>query len=389
MKHKVLLVLLLGIIISVSASAQKVTMNLKQVKLEKVFSAITQQTGLTVAYSRTIVNPDRIVTVEAKNQELSKVLNDLFLGTNINYEIGKTKIYLKEKVTDSEQQTSNANKRNISGRVVDEKGEPIIGASVMVQGSSLGTITNVDGRYTLANVPENSTITVSYIGYITVNYAATSRNLSQVVLREDSKTLEEVVVVGYGTQKKVNLTGAVAIVSGDELTTRSAANLSQLLQGSVPNMNVNFSSGRPGQGGSFNIRGVNSISADAAPLTIIDGIEGDINKVNPNDVESISVLRMLRLLPYMVPVLLMELFWLQPRMERSARPMSATTVVLVLVKRQLLRILRRVVIIRPVSMICSTKHIRASLIHIIPKKITMNYGFAVMIKWKILPDHGW
>lgn len=98
MKHKVLLVLLLGIIISVSASAQKVTMNLKQVKLEKVFSAITQQTGLTVAYSRTIVNPDRIVTVEAKNQELSKVLNDLFLGTNVNYEIGKTKIYLKEKL---------------------------------------------------------------------------------------------------------------------------------------------------------------------------------------------------------------------------------------------------------------------------------------------------
>ena len=291
MKHKVLLVLLLGIMISVSASAQKVTINLKQVKLEKVFSAITQQTGLTVAYSRTIVNPDRIVTVEAKNQELSKVLNDLFIGTNVNYEIGKTKIYLKEKATDAEQQTNNVSKRNISGRIVDEKGEPIIGASVMVQGSSLGTITNVDGRYTLANVPENSTVTISYIGYTTVNYAATSRNLSQVVLREDSKTLEEVVVVGYGTQKKVNLTGAVAIVSGDELTTRSAANLSQLLQGSVPNMNVNFSSGRPGQGGNFNIRGVNSISADAAPLTIIDGIEGDINKVNPNDVESISVLK--------------------------------------------------------------------------------------------------
>ncbi len=131
----------------------------------------------------------------------------------------------------------------------------------MVQGSSLGTITNVDGRYTLANVPESSTITVSYIGYITVvNYAATSRNLSQVVLREDSKTLEEVVVVGYGTQKKVNLTGAVAIVSGDELTTRSAANLSQqLLQGSVPNMNVNFSSGRPGQGEA-------SISVESTPL---------------------------------------------------------------------------------------------------------------------------
>ena len=118
-------------------------------------------------------------------------------------------------------------------------------------------------------------------------------------------------------KKKVNLTGAVAIVSGDELTTRSAANLSQLLQGSVPNMNVNFSSGRPGQGGSFNIRGVNSISADAAPLTIIDGIEGDINKVNPNDVESISVLkRCFGCCRIWCPCCFMELFWLQPRMER-------------------------------------------------------------------------
>ena len=292
MKHKVLLVLLLGIIISVSASAQKVTMNLKQVKLEKVFSAITQQTGLTVAYSRTIVNPDRIVTVEAKNQELSKVLNDLFLGTNVNYEIGKTKIYLKEKVTDSEQQTSNTNKRNISGRVVDEKGEPIIGASVMVQGSSLGTITNVDGRYTLANVPENSTITVSYIGYITVNYAATSRNLSQVVLREDSKTLEEVVVVGYGVQKKVSSVGSIATAKGDDLLKIGSVNsVSEALQGQMPGVVAINSTSKPGADkASLLIRG-KSTWGEAEPLVLVDGIERDFNDVDVNEIESISVLK--------------------------------------------------------------------------------------------------
>src|SRR5690606_18553954 len=115
--------------------------------------------------------------------------------------------------------------------------------------------------------------------------------VARIVLQEENIALNEVVVVGYGTQKKVNLTGAVSVVSSDQLASRSASNVSQLLQGTVPNMNVNFSSGRPGQGGSFNIRGVNSSSADAAPLVIIDGIEGDINRVNPNDVESVTVLK--------------------------------------------------------------------------------------------------
>ena len=157
-------------------------MNLKQVKLEKVFSAITQQTGLTVAYSRTIVNPDRIVTVEAKNQELSKVLNDLFLGTNINYEIGKTKIYLKEKVTDSEQQTSNANKRNISGRVVDEKGEPIIGASVMVKGAKTGTITDLDGNFSVQG-KAGQTLSISYVGYTPLDVKITKLQNNRFVLK--------------------------------------------------------------------------------------------------------------------------------------------------------------------------------------------------------------
>src|SRR5690606_26502975 len=115
--------------------------------------------------------------------------------------------------------------------------------------------------------------------------------VARIVLQEENIALNEVVVVGYGTQKKVNLTGAVSVVSSDQLASRSAADVSQLLQGTVPNMHVSFSSGRRGQGGNFNICGVNSISADAVPLVIIDGIEGDINRVNPNDVESVTVLK--------------------------------------------------------------------------------------------------
>lgn len=110
-------------------------------------------------------------------------------------------------------------------------------------------------------------------------------------MQEDSRSLEEVVVVGYGTQKKVNLTGAVSVVEGDQLAGRSASTMSQLLQGAVPNMTVSFSSGRAGDGGSFNIRGVNSISGSAKPLVLIDGVEGDVNRVNPNDVASVSVLK--------------------------------------------------------------------------------------------------
>lgn len=144
-------------------------------------------------------------------------------------------------------------------------------------------------------------------------------------MQEDSRSLDEVVVVGYGTQKKVNLTGAVSVVEGDQLAGRSASTMSQLLQGAVPNMTVSFSSGRAGDGGSFNIRGVNSISGSAKPLVLIDGVEGDVNRVNPNDVASISVLKMRRLLLFMVRGLLMELSWLQQRPEKKAKSLLIIT----------------------------------------------------------------
>lgn len=181
------------------------------------------------------------------------------------------------------------------GIVKDETGETVIGASVVVKGTTNGTITDVDGSFTLSNVRKGDVIEVSYIGYKTLSvvYDGSALNL---VLSSDTQALEEVVVVGFGTQKKVNLTGSVAVVGPEELTSRPVANVTQALQGLVPGMNFSYNKngGRVGQTMSINVRGTGTLDANVAsgsPLVLIDGMEGDMNTLNPNDIESISVLK--------------------------------------------------------------------------------------------------
>ncbi len=179
----------------------------------------------------------------------------------------------------------------VHGTVVDESGYPLIGAAVMVKGTTVGVITDLDGRYSIT-APAGTTLEVSYTGYLTFETAAPNGGGEiNVTLNPDSRLLDEVVVVGYGTQKKINLTGAVDVVTAEEIGGRSASNTSSLLVGVVPNMNITQANGRPGQGSTINIRGVNSISSNGGPLVLIDGVEGTVDSVNPNDIESISVLK--------------------------------------------------------------------------------------------------
>ncbi len=177
----------------------------------------------------------------------------------------------------------------VHGTVVDEGGLPLIGAAVMVKGTSKGEITDLDGNYSIT-VPAGATLEISYTGYLTQEVTARGGEIN-VALNPDSRLLDEVVVVGYGTQKKINLTGAVDVVTAEEIGGRSASNTSSLLVGVVPNMNITQANGRPGQGSTINIRGVNSISSSGGPLVLVDGIEGSVDSVNPNDIESISVLK--------------------------------------------------------------------------------------------------
>ena len=191
-----------------------------------------------------------------------------------------------------------AQNRVISGKVFDAEQEPMMGVTVQIEGTTTGTITSLDGDFSLTVPAGDVVLKVSFVGYLTqsVKVPASQTNVT-INMQEDAVLLEETVVVGYGTQKKVNLTGSVSVVGGKELEDRVAHSVTHMLQGSVPGLNVTTSSGRPGSNPAINVRGVTSING-AEPLVLIDGAVGDLNRVNPNDVESISVLRMRRAAVY-------------------------------------------------------------------------------------------
>ena len=176
----------------------------------------------------------------------------------------------------------------VNGVVEDALG-PITGATVLVKGTTNGNVTDMDGNFTLENVKKGDVIQVSYIGFVTQEITYTGQTALKIVLKEDSKALDEVVVVGYATVKKANLTGAVSAIDSKVLEDRPIVNLGQGLQGAIPNLNVT-TSGRPGTGSSFNIRGTTALSG-SSPLVLVDGVEMDPNLINPQDVKSVSVLK--------------------------------------------------------------------------------------------------
>ncbi|MDD4591534.1 MAG: TonB-dependent receptor, partial [Parabacteroides sp.] len=227
-------------------------------------------------------------------------------NTDLNYKILNNQVVVyrdDSKVLNNDdqeiisEQNTQQQKREITGNITDQNGEPIIGANIVEKSTTNGTITDVDGNFSL-QVEENAVLHISYIGYLSQDINVTGGKKINIVLEEDAKALEELVVVGYGTQQKINLTGAVAQVRGEVLEDRSVINIGQALQGTVANLNITSSGGgAPGTNPNYNIRGYTGFSSDGstssqAPLVVIDGIQGgDINTINMNDVESISVLK--------------------------------------------------------------------------------------------------
>lgn len=179
--------------------------------------------------------------------------------------------------------------RVVKGTVVDAKGEPVIGANVVVKGTTDGTITDFDGHFSL-EVSSTAILQISYIGYVSKEVPVKNQTEIRITIQEDSQNLDEVVVVGYGSQKKVNLTGAVEQVTSDVFEGRPTANATQMLEGVVPNLNISLSDGKPGRTADFNVRGAGSINGGSA-LVLIDGVEGDPSLLNPDDIESVSVLK--------------------------------------------------------------------------------------------------
>ena len=270
-------------------SAQRVSISLDNAKVSSILEEITRQTGIGVAYSEQVVDLNRKMSLHFTDTELSLVLDKIMEGTSMRYEIRNGKVYLfsKEKEFSLPQQQP----KKITGTVLDSNGEPIIGVNVVVKGTTSGTITDLDGRFVL-EAPENATLQFSYIGYTPSEIAIAGQSSLSVRLKEDTQALDEVVVVGYGTQKKVNLTGSVSSVKFDEeLANRPITDASQALSGKVSGVWISQNSGKPGDDGAqLRVRGWGTLN-NSDPLVIIDGVEGVFSQINPSDIESITVLK--------------------------------------------------------------------------------------------------
>ena len=232
-----------------------------------------------------------------RNERIETVLSHIFSNTNISFKVINNRVFLKDAESVSATKLSPADtkqqpvSKKVSGVIKDKTGETVIGATVVERGNpSNGTITDIDGNFVL-NVSADAVLEVTYVGYQAQNVSTAGRNSLNIVLLEDTKTLDELVVVGYGTQRKENLTGAVsAIKMEDVLGDRPVSNAYAALQGSIPGLTITGGSS-PGQAGkSINIRGILSING-GSPLVLIDNVPGDLNMVNPDDIESISVLK--------------------------------------------------------------------------------------------------
>ena len=285
-KNSLKIAFLLYFLISVQfvfAQNQTIDLNMTDKPLSEIFKSIEKQADISVDFDETQINIHQKISVNIKNKKLTDALSMILSPLKYKYAIqGKHVIITNEK--------NRQKSESIVGFVKNPNGEPLIGASVLVKGTNNAVSTDIDGRFHIKATPK-SRLVVSYVGHNTQEIAVTPGITMNIELSEKTNIMDEVVVVGYGTQKKANLIGAVGYTDHKQLEKRPVNNLGQALQGAIPNLNISFGSGKPGEKTRMNVRGFASINQESKPLILIDGMEGNIDKINPRDVESISVLK--------------------------------------------------------------------------------------------------
>lgn len=275
--------------LSVSAYSQ-ITVSLKDRPLRTVLKQIEQVSDYKFFYNESLPDLDRKVSLQAQNATIDQTMQQLLHKTVLSYKQEQGNIIA---LIRKPPQTASP-VRKVSGVVVDGNGEPVIGASVMVKGTAIGGITDVDGAYSIMNVPEDATISISYVGYQTIEQKADSKSLSRIILKEDAELLEEVVVVGYGVQKKRDVTTAIASIRASDLKGQPVTSMAEAMVGKMPGVQVSQTTGAPGSSLQIKVRGTGTITAGTSPLYVIDGVplaKEQLNAFNMNDVESIEVLK--------------------------------------------------------------------------------------------------
>ncbi len=273
--------------LNLSIYSQSISLKMNNVSVKKAMTELQTKSGYSFVYIAGDLDTNRTVSVNAG--ELKDAVAQILKGQNVSYEIQGKNIVIKK---GSQPQAISEKKRKVTGTVKDVNGEPIIGATILEKGTTNGTVTDFDGNYSL-EMSDNGVLVVSYIGYKSQEYPVAKIKQGQlsVVLKEDAEVMDEVVVVGYGTQKKVNLTGSVGNVSLDDLGNRPITNASNALQGTVSGVYALQKSGQPGSDGAvINIRGVGTLN-NSDPLVLIDGFPGSMSDVDAADIRSISVLK--------------------------------------------------------------------------------------------------
>jgi len=297
------LILCIGMVNAEESYAQrtKISMNVQNERVSNILEAVENQTDFTFVYDAEAVNVNRRASVDVENQNIFEVLTQLFRNTDVAYTVVNKKIILNkerevvalqksaENKAENQQQVGN----KITGTVVDGTGEPVIGANVIQKGANTnGTITDADGKFSL-NIPKNASFVVSYIGFISQEIQVAGKSSFKIVLVENAKALDEVVVVGYGSVKKSNLTSAVSKITDEAMKDRPITMMSEAFQGQLAGVQAQATGGGiPGQEFVIRVRGLNSINGDSSPLYVIDGVPRDNMKdINPTDISSIQVLK--------------------------------------------------------------------------------------------------
>ena len=267
-----------------------VNLKMENVSLTDVFREIEKQSEYRFFYNKDVLNTKTKINLKTGKKEISEVLNQLFEGTNISYKlVDKQIVITTAKDKEAPGLTTVNQQKQITGTVTDEYGEPIIGANVIVKGTANGVITDIDGNYSI-QVPDNAVLQFSYIGYLMVEEAVGNRQQINISMKENVQMMEEVVVIGYGTVKRANLTGAVSTADAKTFQARPVQNAANALMGEVPGLSIIRSGGAPGSSPEVRIRDVSSING-GSPLILIDGAEGDLSLINPADIENVSVLK--------------------------------------------------------------------------------------------------
>lgn len=291
MKLNFFLILFTVLQVSASVSAQNTRLDLKMTNatISQVFDEIERQTEVYFFYNKSQIDENKTISVDFRNKTIDDILKSMLSDLSLTYEFAGKNIIVKA----SEHQNGGLQQQGIKvkGAVKNASGESLPGVTVLVKGTSNGIITDMDGKYDLSNVPSDGTLVFSFVGMKKVEVGVAGKNTIDAVMEDETIGIEEVVAIGYGTSKKSDLTGAVGSVKGESIADRKVTQLSQALQGAVSGVLVTRNNNAPGATANIRIRGVTTIG-DSNPLIIVDGVPVDnLNDVNPNDVQDMSVLK--------------------------------------------------------------------------------------------------